>query len=219
MCANLDWGEIFIWGTRLIFFVGLIPQIIYNFINNSAKGLNNLFLLCFFNFYFSLFINSFLRDLPEAYRFVGFLSLIATLILMFQRFNYLRKTNKNQSESILNFFVINLLFYFFLLFFINIFPFFIISFLSLVVFISGIIGLVPQIIEIYKNKSVGNLSLQTILIMGFGGLIEFSVSVVTFLPLDIILFNGMNISCTIIFLSQYYFYSKKPELKYKNNNA
>ena len=218
MYISSFWSDIFVWGARLIFFIGLIPQIIRNFINNSAKGLSDLLLFSFLNFYFSLFLNSFLRDLPDAYRLVGFMSFLASIILIFQRFFYLKKLDKRQSENLLNVFIINLLFYLFLIPFIKFLPSFVVYVLSIIIFISGVISLIPQIYKTYKDRTIGNLSLQTILIMGLGGVIELSVSIVKILPMDIILVNGANVLCTIIFLSQYCFYKKMNKMiKQKKN--
>jgi uncharacterized protein with PQ loop repeat len=93
----------FPWIAQIIFFIGILPQIVLNFNLKSTKGLSDFLLIGYFNAYIFYMFYVFCLNLPLAHKVMTPLSFFAVVILIFQRFYY---SEKKDSKLKMFFFLI-----------------------------------------------------------------------------------------------------------------
>lgn len=76
------------WVTNIVFFLSLVPQAILNFKLKTTRGISDFMLFSYFIGYITYNFYIFCLKLPFAYKITGPLSLLITLVMIFQRFFY-----------------------------------------------------------------------------------------------------------------------------------
>lgn len=191
----------FPWVAQVIFFIGILPQIILNYKIKTADGLSDFLLLGYFNAYIFYSFYVFCLNLPLAHKTMIPLSLLAVLVLICQRIYY----------SIESLFFISIFIFNFILSVI-LFPF---IFNEKLGHISGWLMLIiwaiyqiPQLIKNFKLNSVQGISMAWIVILGLGDLIEFTVAICLNFPVQTYLNNLRGILVALIFFYQFLIFKK-----------
>jgi uncharacterized protein with PQ loop repeat len=192
-----------IWIVNIGFFVSLIPQILLNYRLKTTKGLSDLFLLATLNGQFGYLSFTFYANLPLIYKVMNSCYFIAILIIIAQRFLY--SQNQLKEKRILNFYLLNFLLG---LIFIFIAPKISwgISFLGWFPVVLGFWKKWPQVIKIYKEKSVVGFSFLFVLVSICAYLFEMVAGIILKLPLPIIFNDLKGVFVYLIFLVQFMVY-------------
>lgn len=172
-------AKILTWVTNFIFLGAIIPQIFLNYRLRSAKGLSGLMLAFYFVAYISETCYAFCLHLPTAYRAILPISIFAVLILLYQKVHF---SNAGVSRvAMLGFFVT-------LALAIGLIPYasrhirkmgYITGWLC---FTMWSVYQIPQIIKIYKEKTVKGISVMFVFIIFMGGVLETGSAFVLGLP-------------------------------------
>ncbi|MFH1461572.1 MAG: PQ-loop repeat-containing protein [bacterium] len=197
-------ANILIFIANLIFILSLFPQILLNYKIRSTKGLSDLFILASLNGQFSYLIYSFIKDLPFIYKIINPIYAFLFSIIIFQRFYYSDGSSKD--KFILRFYIINL----FILIYLSYLIFNGLTTLgSLLGWIPLGIGLwkkVPQILKVYKTKSVYGFSLFCIILSLISYMFEASAGFMLDLPVPVLLNDLRGFFINFLFLFQFWTY-------------
>lgn len=193
-----------IWVINISFIFAVFPQIILNKKRKTTKGLSDLYLVSYFNGYAVNLFYVFSLNFNLAYKTRAILAIFAVGYLLWQRFYY--------DSNFLNLKTKILYFGDFLLLIIS-------GLLILQYPINGgniagwaLVGIwtfyqLPQILKIYKTKSVAGFSFLLVTLIGIGNIIELLMAFVLKLPIQTYLIDLRGIIIYVIFILQFYLYS------------
>ncbi len=192
-----------VWLICIIYFSSILPQIFLNYKLRSVTGLSNLMLFGLLIGYIAETYYVECLYLPNGYRVMLPLGIIAAIVLCFQKIYF---EGLSSSKGFLNILVgiIGISFFFLPLAFKN---------LSLVGNIAGWIGAfiwstykLPQVAKLYKSKSVYGFSFFFVLILWVGSFLEFIAAMILKLPGQTI-FNGLyGIIVNSVLMFQFFLY-------------
>ena len=187
-----------------IFVFSLIPQISLNHRIKSTKGLSDFFILITLNCQFIYLIYTFIADLPLIYKIINPIYAVLVLIIIFQRFYFLDKSNSE--KGVLRFYGFNVCaLIFFAKFIFDGHP----DFAYQLIWFPIMIGLwkkVPQIFKVYQTKSVYGFSLLFIILSCSSCLLETFAGIILDLPLPVLLNGTKGILINLIFIIQFWLY-------------
>lgn len=198
------------WVVNLSFIFAVLPQIMLNRKKKSTRGLSDLYLVSYFNGYAVNFFYIFALNFNLAYKTRAILAVAAVGYMLWQRFYY--------DSDFLNLKVKALYFSDFLLLLIS-------GFLIFFNPIKGgnfagwvLVGIwtfyqFPQIIKIYKSKSVTGFSFILVSFIGIGNIIESVTAYLLNLPIQTRLIALRGIFIYLIFTFQFYLYSSNKKSK------
>ncbi|MFA5075116.1 MAG: PQ-loop repeat-containing protein [Candidatus Babeliales bacterium] len=196
-----------IWVAQILFFIGLIPQILLNYKLKSTKGLSEFLLFGYLNGSITYLYYIFCCNLPLAYKIIMPMVLLAVIIMIFQRFYY-SECFYDKEYKILFFYILNILFYIFL---IKLF----IEYSLFGIILGWITALIwatyqfPQVFKIFKDKTIKGFSFSLAFLVGFGNLIEFIAALNLKLPLPTTLNSFRGFLIFLIFCLQFWIYKDK----------
>lgn len=210
MISDVFLTNIIPWIVNAAYFFAILPQIILNYKMKTTRGLSDLYVLGYFNGYVANLLYVYCLDFPIAYRIVGPFSLIAVIFIIFQRFFY--KDLKVKSKKFRLYFSDFLLVVLFIPFVIKDprFAGHVAGWASVIIWCTYQI---PQIITIYKRKSVENFSFILVTAIGIGNLLEFLMASFLNYPLQSILIAIRGMIVYVIFCFQFWFYSTKTNVQ------
>ncbi|MCF7799712.1 PQ-loop repeat-containing protein [Candidatus Babeliales bacterium] len=206
MMNNLvsNFAALAIWVAQILFFAGLLPQIILNYKLKSTKGLSEFLLFGYLNGTITYLYYIFCCNLPFAYKAIMPMVFLAVIIMIFQRFYY-SEMFFDKEYKILFFYILNILVYIFLFKFFIQYQLFGIILGWITALIWGIYQL-PQVIKIFKDKTIIGFSFLLAFLVGFGNLIEFIASINLRLPLPTALNAFRGFLIFLIFCLQFWIY-------------
>ncbi|MBD3272818.1 hypothetical protein GF385_00505 [Candidatus Dependentiae bacterium] len=193
------------WVVNLSYIVAILPQIYLNYKIKSTKGLSDYYLVGYFNGYAANFFYVFTLNFHLAYRIKAIFAVLAIAFMIFQRFKYdqIYKNNKIKRLYVSDFS---------LLFLITPIIF---SFPKvaghvvgwILVFIWSLYQL-PQILKIYRRKSVEGFSFFLVSLIGIGNIIELFIAYIFNYPIQTHLIAIRGIIIFLIYMFQFSLYSK-----------
>ena len=193
------------WIVNFFYFVGLFPQIYLNYKSKSTQGLSDLLILGYFDGYLAYFIYAYFFEFPIAYRMLLPVAVLASLVLIYQRFFYQRDGLGKSNNYI---YYINFLLMIFFGIFLYLLPMKAANIAGWISTAIWYLYLIPQVIEIYLRKTVKGFSFLLVLFVGLGGVADFSVAILYSLPIQIILIGLRGIAFFFIFAAQFWIYRK-----------
>ncbi|MCF7799711.1 PQ-loop repeat-containing protein [Candidatus Babeliales bacterium] len=196
------------WIAQILFFVGLIPQILLNYKLKSTSGLSELLLVGYLNGYIAYLYYTFCCNLPAAYKTIIPIATIAMLIMVFQRFYYVQKLDK-KSYKILFFYFLNFLFAISVLPLAMNYKNIVGSFLGWIMAFIWATYQIPQIFKIFKNKTTFGYSFLLVSLIGIGDLVELTGALILNLPMPTILNALRGFLIYLIFCLQFWIFKKK----------
>jgi len=201
-----EMSEIIPWIVNIIFVGAFIPQIFLNYRVKSTRGLSDLYLLGYLNGYVINFAYVYCLDFPMAYKFMAPMAVLCSSILIFQRFWYTRHQVFPKSIRLYG---IDFAFLFFLIpFFVN-YPIEAGHIAGWALLIIWITYQLPQLLRIYKNRSVEGFSFLLVTMIGFGNLFELVTSIIFNLPVQTFLTAIRGIVIYAIFCFQFWYFGQK----------
>lgn len=193
------------WAAQIFYFLSFIPQIWTNYIGKSGTGISDLFMFGYLNGYATFLLYAFCRDLPFAYKFWPSLAATGVLIMILQRLYY----DTSKAGRLIGFvYGLNLAAMLFVIPFALQDPYGIGSLCGWANVFFTSVSQLPQIVHIYKTKSVEGFSVMFVLLMGMAGFLEFTTSYLAGLPAQTIFSALRNIIAVLIYLVQFYLYKK-----------
>lgn len=194
------------WIVKLLFFVGLLPQIYINYKLRSTSGMSDWMLLGYFNGYLLTTFYVFCLDLPPSYKLMVPLSLFAVFLLVIQRFSY----DKDRQGSI-RYYVVSIAFAMIALVLAFKHP-------TFVGHLSGWLAVgiwtlyqIPQVAKIYHEKSVVGYSFLLVTAIGLGNFAEVITAYVLDLPGQTIVSSLRGIIIYLIFLVEFIVYRRRKQ--------
>lgn len=196
-----------VWLLNGIYFIAILPQIFLNYKLKSTRGLNDTMLFMYLVGYIADTIYAYALDLPFGYKVFVPAGLIATAYMLVQRVTYttgaIPIAFKLWSGLIAMGGAIAL--------------FATTQYPILMGHVGGWVSTllfgtyqIPQIIQVYKRKSVHGLSLFFILTLGLGTSLELFASLVLNLPLPSLITGIRGVTIYSLFLLFFYWY-KSPK--------
>ena len=195
--------DILLWISQLIYSICLVPQIFTNYREKSGAGVSSLFLFGFFNLYFTMFVFIVCLDLPLAYKLCIPFQLLVAFILILQRLHY--DTWKNCWHLWLGLGA-NIALCIGTIFLSVLYPIAVGSVLGWVGLTIGSINQIPQVIKLYKEKSVHGFNFSFVLLIGAAAFIESISAIMLCLPLPTLFSALRNIVFVTIFSIQFAIY-------------
>lgn len=182
----------------------LIPQIILTYRTQYGKALSDLFLFGYLNGYLAFLLYIFCRDLPLSYKIIAPLETVATMVIIGQRIYY----DQQASWKLALLYIINAGFY------LSAVPWGIYDPIKCgntfgwLAFLISAVNQLPQVIKIFKEKSVHGFSFLFVLIFGFASVAELSGSLALQLPVQTIISSLRGILFFLIFCLQFVIYKR-----------
>lgn len=198
------------WAAQIFYFAGFIPQIWTNYTCKSGTGISDLFMFGYLNGYATFLLYAFCRDLPFAYKFWPSLAATAVLIIICQRLYY----DRTKAVRLIGFiYALNISASLFLIPFAIQDPYGIGSLCGWTNVFFTSVSQVPQIIYIYRTKSVEGFSFMFVGFMGMAGFLELTTSYLAGLPNQTIFSAARNIFAVFIYIIQFHMYKKSINIK------
>lgn len=196
---------ILFWIAQIFYTACFIPQVRVNFRLKSGTGISDLFLLGYLNAYLFLLFYIFGVGLPVAYKIMVPMQTFFTVVLILQRLVY----DKSASAK----------FFWFLysancLFFIPFIPYALKNPQSLGHLFGwfnlgfSIVNQLPQVIKIYRDKSVEGFSIFFVLFTGFAALCETIGAILACLPFQTWCTAIRGLVLAVIFCFQFFIYKR-----------
>jgi uncharacterized protein with PQ loop repeat len=196
---------ILFWIAQLFYTLCFVPQILVNHRLKSGTGVSDLLMLGYLNAYLFLLFYIFGVGLPFAYKVMVPIQTLFTIILIAQRLFY------DTSSAVKFFWFIYvgncLLFILFIPFALknpysigHLFGWFNLGF--------SIVNQLPQVIKIYRDKSVEGFSIYFVLFTGFAALCETIGAVVACLPFQTWCTAIRGLILSVVFCVQFLIYKK-----------
>lgn len=193
------------WFINIGYFLALFPQIYLNYKHKSTKGLSELFILGNFVGYLLYFWHAYIFNFPLAYKILLPVTALIAFILILQSFIY---SDYSENKFKFKFYLLNFSLIIFLALISIIFPQ---ESGNIAGWISSVIWclyLVPQVIKIYRKKSVKGFSFLFVLFIGFGGFTELASAIFCNLSAPIYFNSFRGFLFFAIFLVQFLKYKK-----------
>lgn len=197
--------SLLLWASQIVYSVCLVPQIFTNYKEKSGAGTSALFLFGFLNLYFSMFVFIVCLGLPLAYALCVPFQLLVALILILQRLYY--DTWKNSWHLWLGL-VMNTIFFFGITFLAYLYPLAVGHTLGWVGFSIGCINQIPQMIKLYKEKSVHGFNIAFVILIGVAAAIELFSTILLCLPAQTLFSALRNLVFVAIFSTQFALYKE-----------
>lgn len=193
--------------------MGLIPQVLLNFKLRSARGINDVTLLGYFNGFLSFVYYAYCCNLPFSYKVMLPLSFITFFIIVVQRFVYERPLGEKSSflsnGKLLVIYVLNGLLY------VLIIPG-AVAYPMLIGNVAGWISIsiwalyqVPQVFKIYYSKSIVGFSFLLVSLVGFGDCLQLLVAIILKFPAQMVVNGFRGVLIYLIFCLQFLRYCKR----------
>lgn len=191
------------WAAQIFYLLSFFPQIAKNYQQKSGTGVSDLFLLGYLNGYITFLCYAFLLGLPFVYKLLPSIAAGAVVILIAQRLYYDRSpVGKRFAWIYLGNIAAGILII--PLFKVN--PLLIGSVGGWVNIAITMLGQIPQIWYIHRNKSVAGFSFMFVVMMGTAGFFEFSTAYLAQLPIQTIVSAFRNMLVVAFFMFQFYIY-------------
>jgi len=194
------------WAAQIFYFLSFIPQIWTNYQRKSGTGVSDLFLFGYLNAYATFLFYAYCRNLPFVYKFLPALAALAIIIMILQRLYY--DTSK-AGRSIGFLFGLNFAATFFIYPFAVQDPYGIGSLCGWANIFFTTVNQIPQMLLIYRTKSVQGFSFMFVVFMGLAAFLELTTAYLAQLPIQTIFSALRNIGTVLIFSTQFYLYKKK----------
>lgn len=198
--------HIAMWVSLTFYLVCFFPQIYTNYKQKSGKGISELMLLGYLNAYLFILYYIFFMDMPFAYRVMVPTHALATGVLVLQRLYYDRSASARK---------------YWLMYSINIGIFLMIlpyasqhqlafgAAFGWCNFALSVVNQFPQVVKVYREKSVAGFSYLFVFFTGLAALVETIVAFSLGLPLQTC-FNAIRgVVLAIIFSIQFLMYKKQ----------
>lgn len=208
--------ELFVWATLSLYVICFIPQIVENYRLKTAQGWSRSALIAFFIAHLSLLYYTFLLDLYFPYKVIAPLQFVSISIITLQRFYYDGLyTDKVFLWSIaitalLGVFSFPLAFWY---------PLMLGSACGWITFSVFLVQPVPQVVKVYREKSVEGFSLGYVLIFGLAALFELYIVFAKGLPTQTLMMVIRNLIFTVIFCVQFWLYSDNSAASTRNEKS
>lgn len=195
------------WAVNILFWGGLVPQVILNYRLKTARGLSDVMLWGYFNGYIAYVYYAFCCNLPLAYRVVVPLCFVTMLLMVVQRFVYDGAYQKD--KKLLVFYILNAVAAILIL------PqafkqaWFIGSIAGWIEITIWALYQIPQVFKIHVNKSVVGFSFALVTLVGIGDIIELIVAITLRMPLQTIVNDLRGIVIYLIFCVQFWLYNQR----------
>ncbi|KKP24525.1 MAG: hypothetical protein SZ59_C0002G0371 [candidate division TM6 bacterium GW2011_GWF2_28_16] len=198
------------WVVNIFFSIAVVPQVYLNYKNKSVRGLSDLYIVGYFNGYAFNVLYIYALGFPVAYKIRAIIAFFVISILIYQRFLYNNSVLNNKTKKL---YLGNFCFLLFIAFLIYLNPIKFGNFAGWALVIIWSIYQLPQLLKVYKSKSVEGFSFFLISFVGIGNLIEFWAAYLLNLPLQTSVTALRGVFVYLIFVSQFWAYKYKFELK------
>ncbi len=197
--------HILMWVSLTFYLVCFFPQIMTNYRQKSGKGISELMLLGYLNAYLFILYYIFFMEMPLAYRIMVPTHAFATCVLVLQRLYY-DKTAEVRKYWLLYSANVGL--------FVLLLPF---AFKHQLIvgaafgwcnFLLSVVNQLPQVIKIYRDKSVAGFNYLFVLFTGLAALVETIVAFSVGLPLQTCFNAVRGVVLALIFTGQFLIYKK-----------
>ncbi len=192
------------WVCQFLYTICFIPQIIHNYRCKFGTGISEFFLIGYLNVYIALLYYVFLCNMPLAYKSMGVLQLLATLILIYQRLYY----NGRFTNRLWLFYVLNIILGLAVLPLAFKYPISVGLMGGWVMLLVGSVNQLPQIFKIYKEKNTAGFSLFFVVITALAGITEVTLSILLQFPMQTLLSSSRVAIIALIFCFQFWWYRK-----------
>ncbi len=192
------------WLAQLVYVFVYIPQIITNFKNKTGHGLSDLMLLGYFNALVAVVYYVFSCNLPLAYRLLAPIQIVFIIVLIGQRLIY----DKDKTATRPYWFLYggNMMGA------LAVFPLSINHPLEVgigagwTMFVLSLLNQMPQVMKIFREKSVAGFSIFFALLTLMAGSIEFLTALVVGLPIQTLLSALRGVLFGLVWLVQFKLY-------------
>jgi uncharacterized protein with PQ loop repeat len=193
-----------IWVVGFFFLASFVSQVMHNYKLKSVNGLSDLFIIILFDVQFLYACYAYYKNLLFAYKFILPLDVFVLFLVVLQRLYYAKH---QLSFRVLSGYVLNFLLLGALLV-VGIFhPILIAKVFGWLPLLLGCFVCLPQMIKVYKEKTLSGFSLNFILL----NLIGYSFELLAGLKLNVpaaILFNDFRgIFVYLVFILQFFIYN------------
>lgn len=203
MVMSVDFVVIGMWAAQLFYVLCYIPQIFKNFQCKSGRGISDLMLLGYYWCLVAVLYYVFLCDLPLAYRLLPPVQFAAVIVLILQRLLYepFAQTKKFWllyggsaciSLAFMPIALTNVLWFGWLA--------------GWAMFIIACVYQLPQIIKIFRKKSVDGFSIYFVLFLLIASFVELVTSVLLGLPIQTLFTALRGVIVCLIWLGQFWLY-------------
>ncbi|MFH1461571.1 MAG: PQ-loop repeat-containing protein [bacterium] len=206
MFYNSFLTDFIVWVVNISFVFAVMPQIYLNYKEKTTRGLSDLYLVGYFNGYAINFLYVFSLNFNLAYKVRAIAAVFAVGYMLWQRFSY--------DSDFLNLKIKSLYLADFLLIFLAGLLIFMDPFKGGHIAGWALVGIwtfyqLPQVIKIYKSKSVAGFSFVLVSLIGIGNTVELIMSFILKLPIQTHLIALRGIIIYLIFITQFITYGKK----------
>jgi uncharacterized protein with PQ loop repeat len=186
-------GHLFIWVVQGFYFLALLPQIALNHKMRSTTGLCDYWILAYMNSYIAETFYVMCLGLPTPYQIMTPLCTALILFIVCQRLVYPLPTN----ERVYPWLFLSMAWW------LTLVPYWLINPAA----VGNLAGWcfvatmstyqIPQIIKIFRSKSVQGMSFLLVTFLGLAGLFEFIAGVILKMPMQTIV-NSLRMVCVYI---------------------
>jgi uncharacterized protein with PQ loop repeat len=195
----------FSWLALICYTVCFIPQVIKNYRLKSAAGWSDFFILMYLAGYVGLIYYTFCINFPHAYKVMVPIQTLLMLIIAGQRFYY---DQVHQNKTFVTLFILMILLTCGILPFAQYYPTLIGNSCGWISLFFFCLFPTPQIIKIFKEKSLKGFSIGFLTIFTFASLSELAVACTGALPVQTIFMISKNLLTSTIFYIQFLLYKK-----------
>ncbi len=193
------------WAAQICYVLVYIPQIITNFKQKSGKGLSELMIFAYFNTMVAVLYYVFASNLPMAYKICCPLQIFALIVLIGQRLYY---DDFKQAKPFWFLYSGNMMAS---LFFIPLTiqdPIGVGCFAGWTMFAFSLVNQLPQVVKIFKHKSVVGFSFFFAGFSFMAALVELATAWFVGLPIQTLLSALRGIVIGAIWFGQFWLYSE-----------
>lgn len=195
--------EVGTWVIRVLYWGGLVPQLILNYKHHSVQGVSDFMLLGYFNGYLFLTYYVSCLDFPTAYRIMVPLTLMTVMVMVVQRFVY----DKNWGK--IGYFVASLLFALVSIPFAFKYTNVIGNLFGWAAMITFALYQFPQLFKVYFEQSVMGFSFLLVTAIGIGNMIETIIAVTFGFPPQSVFGGLRGIFIYVFFCIEFLIYGKR----------
>lgn len=197
-----------LWVAQIFYLFCFIPQIITNQKKKCGKGISSILLIAYLNAFILLIFFSFLMDLPAAYKFMIPLETLAVLVLIFQRLYYDNDPGVKKYWYALG---INLLSFACFVPYALTNPLVVGALFGWINFVLSTFYQLPQVLKIYKEKSVEGFNILFIAFNCIAATIELTAAYFTYLPAQTCFSALRAIILCLVMGGQFYCYRRSTQ--------
>ena len=191
--------------SMLLYTLSFVPQIVENYKCRSGTGLSDYFLLAYVHTYMVLLFYIFGLHINIAYKIACPLQAIAVLILVLQRLYY----DGNKAGHMGLMYAANILIYSVFVPIVFFDPIRLGHMFGWISVLLTLVNQVPQIIKIWRSKSVEGFSYILVFVMGLAALCELYSSVSLGLPMQTVISAARGVVYFIVFSFLFCLYTVK----------